>query len=214
MMELVDFIMHIDDHLARLIVEYGGWIYAILFAIIFVETGVVLMPFLPGDSLLFAAGMLAANNPEGLNVWYVIALLLVAAILGDACNYSIGKFAGMKVLNIKIFGRKFVKQEHIDKTHEFFEKYGPKTIIIARFVPIVRTLAPFVAGVGNMKYSKFLSFNVIGGCLWVIGLTLAGYFLGSFDIVKDNFSKIVLLIIFISIVPIIVAFIKEKRAKQ
>lgn len=213
-MELVDFIMHIDDHLARLIVDYGAWIYAILFAIIFVETGVVLMPFLPGDSLLFAAGMLAANNPEGLNVWYVIALLLVAAILGDACNYSIGKYSGMKVLNIKIFGRKFVKQEHIDKTHDFFEKYGPKTIIIARFVPIVRTLAPFVAGVGNMKYSKFLSFNVIGACLWVIGLTLAGYFLGSFDIVKNNFSKIVLLIIIISIIPIFVAFIKEKRVKK
>lgn len=213
-MELIDFILHIDDHLARLIVEYGAWIYVILFAIIFVETGVVLMPFLPGDSLLFAAGMLAANNPEGLNVWYVIALLLIAAILGDACNYGIGKFAGMKVLNVKIFGRNFVKQEHIAKTHDFFEKYGSKTIIIARFVPIVRTLAPFVAGVGSMKYGKFLSYNVIGALFWVVGLTLAGYFLGTIPIVQDNFSKIVLLIIFISIIPIIVAFIKEKRQKK
>lgn len=210
MMELFDFIMHIDDHLKEMIINYGSWIYAILFAIIFVETGIVIMPFLPGDSLLFAAGMLAASNPENLNVWFVIALLLVAAILGDASNYLIGRYLGMKVLNIKIFGKQPVKQEHLDKTHSFFEKYGPKTIIIARFVPIVRTLAPFVGGVGRMNYPIFLTYNVIGAILWVVGVTLAGFYLGSIPIIKDNFSKVVLIIIFISVLPIVYQVIKEK----
>lgn len=219
MMELFDFIMHIDDHLRVILADYGNWIYLILFAIIFVETGVVIMPFLPGDSLLFAAGMLASQFPESLNVWVVIVLLLIAAIAGDAVNYSIGRYFGMKVLNIKIFGRNFVKQEHIDKTQSFYDKYGPTTIIIARFVPIVRTLAPFVGGVGKMKYATFLTYNVIGGFVWVVGLTLAGYFLGRIPIIRDNFSKVVLLIIFLSVLPIVFSMAKgwynnRKEKKQ
>lgn len=213
-MAIIDFILHIDQHLATFLQDYGGWVYLILFAIIFVETGVVIMPFLPGDSLLFAAGMLAAQYPESLNVLYVILLLIVAAFLGDTANYFIGKYFGERALRIKIFGRNFVKQEHIDKTHGFFEKYGATTIIIARFVPFVRTLAPFVAGVGHMKYRTFLSYNLIGALVWVIGLTLAGYFLGQIEIIRNNFEKVVLLIIFISIVPIIVSIIKNKMQKK
>lgn len=214
MMELVDFILHIDKHLGEFLVSYGPWVYAILFLIIFVETGIVIMPFLPGDSLLFAAGMLAAQYPESLNVWLVIVLLIIAAFLGDTVNYIIGKYLGEKALKVKIFGRNFVKQEQIDKTHGFYEKYGPRTIIIARFVPIVRTLAPFVAGVGKMRYSIFLSYNIIGALVWVIGLTLAGYFLGNIPIIRDNFSKVVILIIFISVIPILIEFIKNKRASR
>lgn len=214
MMQLFDFIMHIDVHLVELIANYGTWIYAILFLIIFVETGIVIMPFLPGDSLLFAAGMLAALNPEGLNVWIVIALLLVAAILGDACNYAIGKYFGMKVLKIKVFGKNFVKQEHIDKTNEFYEKYGASTIIVARFMPIVRTLAPFVGGVGRMSYPKFLTYNIVGAIVWVVGITLAGYFLGDIPIIKNNFSKVVLIIIILSVLPLVYAFIKNKISSK
>jgi len=210
MVELIDFILHIDAHLATFLVEYGPWVYAILFLIIFVETGVVIMPFLPGDSLLFAAGMLAAQYPESLNVWIVIGLLLIAAIIGDTLNYTIGKEFGNQALKVKIFGRNFVKQEHISKTHEFYERYGSKTIVIARFVPIVRTLAPFVAGIGKMSYGTFLTYNVAGAFLWVVGITLAGYFLGNIPLVKDNFEKVVLGIIFISVLPMVFAFLKEK----
>ncbi len=208
-MELIDFILHIDQHLAEFIKDYGLWIYAILFLIVFVETGVVIMPFLPGDSLLFAAGMLAAQD-TGLNVWIVIGLLLIAAIAGDSLNYSIGREFGSRALKVKIFGKSFVQQEHIDKTHSFYEKYGSKTIVIARFVPFVRTLAPFVAGVGRMNYGTFITYNVLGAIIWVVGITLVGYFLGNIPIVKDNFSKVVLLIIFLSILPIIYEFVKEK----
>ncbi|MFA5556876.1 MAG: DedA family protein [Flavobacteriaceae bacterium] len=208
-MELVDFILHIDQHLFEFVNDYGMWVYAILFLIIFVETGIVIMPFLPGDSLLFAAGMLAAQ-PNQLNVWIIIVLLLIAAISGDSLNYSIGKKFGMKVTKIKLFGKQVVKDEHIEKTHSFYEKYGSKTIVIARFVPIVRTLAPFVGGIGRMNYGTFLTYNVVGAILWVVGITLAGFFLGNIPIIKDNFSKVVLLIIFLSIVPIIYEVIKEK----
>lgn len=209
-MEIIDFILHIDAHLAEFIRDYGYWIYAILFLIIFVETGVVVMPFLPGDSLLFAAGMLAAMPENNLNVWLIIALLLIAAILGDSLNYSIGKRFGIKVTKIKIFGKQFVQPKHIDKTHAFYEKYGSKTIVIARFVPIVRTLAPFVAGVGRMNYGTFISYNIIGGVIWVVGITLSGYWLGRNEWVQDNFSKIVLGIIFVSVLPIVYEVIKEK----
>src|SRR5690554_7165182 len=167
------------------------------------------MPFLPGDSLLFAAGMLAAQ-PNELNVWILIALLLIAAIAGDSLNYTIGKHFGMRITKLKLFGKQMVKDEHIEKTHSFYEKYGSKTIVIARFVPIVRTLAPFVGGIGRMNYGTFLTYNVVGAFLWVVGITLAGYFLGNIPIIKDNFSKVVLLIIFISVLPIIYSFIKEK----
>jgi len=213
-MGIIDFILHIDQHLATFLQDYGSWVYLILFAIIFVETGVVIMPFLPGDSLLFAAGMLASQYPESLNVAYVILLLIAAAFLGDTANYFIGKYFGEKALRVKLFGRNFVKQEHIDKTHNFFERYGATTIIIARFVPFVRTLAPFVAGVGHMKYRTFLSYNLVGALLWVIGLTFAGYWLGKIDIVRNNFEKVVLLIIFISVVPIIISFFRNQRQKR
>ena len=167
------------------------------------------MPFLPGDSLLFAAGMLAAQ-PNDLNVWILIALLLIAAIGGDSLNYSIGRRFGMEITKFKIFGKRVVKDEQIEKTHSFYEKYGSKTIVIARFVPIVRTLAPFVGGIGRMHYSTFLTYNVVGAILWVVGITLAGYFLGNIPFIRDNFSTVVLLIIFLSILPIIFEVVKEK----
>ncbi len=214
LMSLFDFIMHIDQHLSEFVNEYGLWIYAILFLIIFVETGVVVMPFLPGDSLLFAAGMLAAQETNNLNVWILIAILLVAAILGDTLNYSIGRKVGYRATKIKIFGKNFVKEEHLNKTHEFYEKYGSKTIVIARFVPIVRTLAPFVAGIGRMGYSVFLTYNVVGAVLWVVGLTLVGYFLGNIEWVQTNFSKIILLITVVSVLPIIIEVLKEKFGKK
>lgn len=211
--QLIDFIFHIDEHLIEIVDNYQTWTYLILFLIIFVETGVVVMPFLPGDSLLFAAGMLAAQ-PNELNVWLIICLLLVAAIAGDSMNYSIGKHFGMRVTTFKLFGKQVVKQEQIEKTHTFYEKYGSKTIVIARFVPIVRTLAPFVAGIGRMNYGTFLTYNVVGGIVWVVGITLAGYFLGNIPLIRDNFSKVVLLIICLSILPIIIEVVKEKLSKD
>lgn len=210
MMELIDFILHIDEYLGVFINDYGVWVYAILFLIIFVETGLVIMPFLPGDSLLFATGMLAAQTNNDLNIWIVIGLMLIAAILGDTLNYTIGKEVGYRIIDFKIFGKQPVKPEYIEKTHAFYEKYGSKTIVIARFVPIVRTLAPFVAGIGRMNYTTFLTYNVVGGIVWVVGITLAGYFLGNIPIIKDNFSKVVLIIIVLSVLPIIYSFIKEK----
>lgn len=213
-MDLIDFILHIDVHLADLLANYGVWIYAILFLIIFVETGFVVMPFLPGDSLLFAAGMLAAQYPESLNVWLVIGLLLIAAIAGDSLNYSIGKNVGHRMLNFMIFGKKPVQPQHIEKTHDFYNKYGSKTIVIARFVPIVRTLAPFVAGIGRMNYPTFISYNIIGAILWIVGITLAGFFLGNIPIIKDNFSKVILLIIFLSVLPIVFSVWKEWRKSK
>lgn len=208
-MEIIDFILHIDQYLFQFVNDYGTWIYVILFLIIFVETGVVIMPFLPGDSLLFAAGMLAAQ-PNELNLGIMIVLLLIAAITGDSLNYAIGKRFGMQVTKFKIVGKQVIKDEHVDKTHSFYEKYGSKTIVIARFVPIVRTLAPFVGGIARMNYRTFLIYNVVGAIFWVVGITLAGFFLGNIPIIKDNFSKVVLLIIFLSILPIVYEVIKEK----
>ncbi len=206
---LIDFILHIDKHLVEIVNDYQTWTYLILFLIIFVETGVVVMPFLPGDSLLFAAGMLAAQ-PNDLNVWLMIFILLVAAVSGDSLNYSIGKHFGMRLTKFKLFGKQVVKNEQIAKTHSFYEKYGSKTIVIARFVPIVRTLAPFVGGIGKMNYGTFITYNVVGAVLWVGGITLAGYFLGNIPIIRENFSKVVLIIIFLSVFPIIFELIKEK----
>ena len=213
-MELIDFILHIDQYLEVFLQDYGVWVYAILFLIIFVETGLVVMPFLPGDSLLFATGMLAAQFPESLNIWLVMILLFIAAVTGDTVNYSIGKEIGMRIVNFRIFGKQPVKMEHIDKTHQFYEKYGSKTIVIARFVPIVRTLAPFVAGIGRMNYGTFLTYNIAGGFIWVFGITLCGYFLGNIPVVKNNFSTVVLLIILLSVLPILFSVIKEKMAKK
>ncbi|MEY3417101.1 MAG: hypothetical protein RL711_1117 [Bacteroidota bacterium] len=208
-MQVLDFFLHLDKHLQDIIANYGLLTYAILFLIIFVETGLVIMPFLPGDSLLFAAGMFAAKG--SFNIAILCVILFIAAFLGDFVNYFIGKFFGEQLLTFKLFGKQLVKAEHLDKTHAFYEKHGPKTIIIARFVPIVRTLAPFVAGVGKMNYKIFISYNIIGGAVWVVGLSLAGYFLGGFDIIKNNFEKVILGIIFISVVPIVVELIRGKK---
>jgi len=215
----LDFFLHLDDHLHTMILHYGVWIYVILFLIIFVETGLVVMPFLPGDSLLFAAGTICAGvvNEQGqsanLNLFLVLGLLIVAAILGDGLNYFLGKKIGLKILQYKFRGRQIVNQKYIDQTQLFYEKHGPKTIIIARFVPIVRTFAPFVAGIGSMAYSNFLRYNVIGGFVWVLGLTLMGYFFGTLPIVQKNFELVIFGIIGISLLPIIFEFVKSKMKK-
>lgn len=216
--QFIDFILHLDDYLFVLIQDYGIWIYAILFLIIFIETGLVVMPLLPGDSLLFAAGTFCAGvikdgQTAQLNLWLVLGLLIVAAVLGDALNYYLGKTIGLKVLQWKIKGRQIVKQSYIDKTHEFYDKHGSKTIIIARFVPIVRTFAPFVAGIGQMEYSKFLRFNFIGGTVWVIGLTLLGYFFGNLEFVQKNFELVIFGIIGLSLLPMIIEIIRQKIKK-
>jgi membrane-associated protein len=216
---LIDFILHLDVHLFALIQDYGMWIYLMLFLIIFVETGLVIMPLLPGDSLLFAAGTFCAGvvNDAGetadLNLWIVLGLLIVAAIIGDGLNYFFGKTIGLKVLKWRIRGKQLVKQKYIDQTHAFYEKHGSKTIIIARFVPIVRTFAPFVAGIGQMNYARFLQFNIIGGVTWVVSLTLLGYFFGNLPFVQENFETVIFGIIFLSIVPMIVAYMKAKLSK-
>jgi membrane-associated protein len=217
--DFLDFFLHLDTHLFVLIQDYGMWIYGILFLIIFVETGLVVMPLLPGDSLLFAAGTFCAGvvkNGETaeLNLFLVLALLIVAAILGDGLNYFLGKKIGLKVLQWKIGNRQLVKQKYIDQTHAFYEKHGSKTIIIARFVPIVRTFAPFVAGIGNMSYQKFLRFNVIGGVAWVSGLTMLGYFFGNMPFVQKNFELVIFGIIGLSLLPMIFELLKAKFASK
>ncbi|MDK4563919.1 DedA family protein [Kingella kingae] len=209
---IIDFILHIDQHLVALTAQYGAWLYAILFWIVFCETGLVVTPFLPGDSLLFAAGAVAAALQGNLNVHAVVGVLLIAAILGDAVNFAIGKYFGAKLFanpNSKIF-----KQEYLHKTHAFYEKYGGKTIILARFVPIVRTFAPFVAGMGDMNYSKFIRYNIIGALAWVLSLTYLGYLFGNLPMVKDNFGKVVIGIIVVSVLPMVFEMIKAKMGKQ
>lgn len=217
--DFLDFFLHLDDHLFVLIQDYGIWIYAILFLIIFVETGLVVMPFLPGDSLLFAAGTFCAGVTKGtemaeLNLWLVLLLLIIAAILGDGVNYFLGKTIGAKVLQWKIGKRQLVKQKYIDQTQAFYEKHGSKTIIIARFVPIVRTFAPFVAGIGAMSYSKFLKFNIIGGIAWVCGLTLLGYFFGNLSFVQKNFELVIFGIIGLSLVPMVFEILRAKLGSK
>lgn len=210
--DLIDVVLHLDKHLDGLVAQFGPWLYVILFLIIFCETGLVVTPFLPGDSLLFAVGALAARTPEpgvfGLNLWVVMALLIIAAILGDSVNYWIGKLFGNRLP--QKFPR-LIKPEHIRKTHDFYERYGGKTIIIARFVPIVRTFAPFVAGVGKMTYSRFMLFNITGALLWIGLLVPAGYFFGNLELVRKNFSLVVLAIIFVSILPAIIEFVRERN---
>ena len=208
---IIDFILHIDVHLADLVRDYGTWIYAILFLIIFCETGLVVTPFLPGDSLLFVAGTLAALGDNHINVHLMVLLLIAAAILGDACNYYIGKFFGEKLFSNP--DSKIFKQSYLQKTHEFYEKHGGKTIILARFVPIVRTFAPFVAGMGNMSYRHFFSYNVIGGIAWVSLFMYAGYFFGELEFVKQNLSLLIIAIIFISVLPGVIEVIRQ-RAKS
>ena len=207
---LIDFVLHIDQHLIELTQTYGLWIYAILFLIVFCETGLVVTPFLPGDSLLFSAGAVAALG--GMNVHIAAALLLAAAVIGDAVNFAIGKYFGEKLF-AKPDSRVF-KREYLDKTHAFYEKYGGKTIILARFVPIVRTFAPFVAGMGNMHYGRFIRYNIIGALMWVGLLTYAGYFFGELPVVKNNFGLVVIGIIVVSVLPMAVEIAKAKWGKK
>ena len=202
---LIDLFLHLDEHLASVITQYGAWTYGILFAVIFVETGLVIMPILPGDSLLFAAGTFAAL-PDGLNIWYLLILLMAAAILGDTVNYSIGHYLGERAYKIK-----WIRKEYFDKTHAFFEKHGGKAIFLARFVPIVRTFAPFVAGIGKMTYGYFITYNFGGGIIWVALFTFAGYFFGNIPFMRDNFEYVIIVIILVSILPMVYEWLKSRR---
>jgi len=208
---LIDFILHIDKHLLQIVSDYQTWTYLILFLIIFMETGFVVTPFLPGDSLLFAAGTIAAMDVSPLSVYVIIPLLISAAFLGDNTNYFIGKFLGHKVYEKNY---RLIKREYLDQTHQFYEKHGRVTIIIARFMPIIRTFAPFVAGVGTMQYLRFVSFSIIGNIIWVVLFTLAGYFFGNIPLIKNNFTIAILGVIFVSILPMIIAGIKRYLAKR
>lgn len=220
MNNIIDFFLHLDSHLFTMILDYGFWIYAILFAFIFIETGLVIMPFLPGDSLLFAAGTFCAGvqNESGetaeLTLWIILLSLAAAAIMGDSLNYYLGKTVGLKVLGWKAFGKQLVSEKNIDKTRDFYDKHGPKTIILARFVPVVRTFAPFVAGIGEMHFGKFIRFNVIGGISWVLLLVLVGYFFGNLAFVKNNFELVILGIVILSILPVIFEWVKQKMGSK
>lgn len=207
--QLIDFVLHIDKYLGDFIQQYGTLTYIILFVVIFCETGLVITPFLPGNSLIFAAGALAAIDTSGtLNVFFLFAILAVAAVLGDTVNYFIGAKFGTKLFDYNI---PLLKKEHLDRTYEFYEKYGGKTIILARFVPIVRTFAPFVAGVGRMNYSRFITFNVIGGVVWVAIFTFLGYVFGNVPFVKQNFEIVTLAIVLISVLPMVIEYVRSRR---
>jgi len=199
--KLVDFIVHIDRHLAEIIASYGLWTYAVLWLIIFAETGLVVTPFLPGDSLLFAAGTFCAKPETGLNVHLMAVLLWVAAVLGDTVNYWLGSRIGPAVF--KREDSVFLRKKHLERAHAFFEKYGGRAIILARFVPIVRTFVPFVAGVGRMHYGRFIAYNVIGGFIWIYFFLYAGYWFGGLPFIQRNFKLVILAIIIISVLPIV-----------
>jgi membrane-associated protein len=207
---LFEFIIHIDVHLSEIIQSYGVWTYLILFLIIFCETGLVVTPILPGDSLLFAAGTFAARGD--FNVMWLFILLSIAAVLGDTVNYWIGSFVGPKIFHKEHV--RFLNKEYLDRTHQFFKKYGGKTIIIARFVPIIRTFAPFVAGIGSMTYWHFISYNVIGGIVWIAAFVFAGYYFGNITMVKNNFTMVIFAIIIISILPGVIEFIRQHRMNK
>jgi membrane-associated protein len=204
---LLDVFLHLDKYLANIIVQYGTWTYGMLFFVIFMETGFVVTPFLPGDSLLFAAGTFAALG--SLNIWLLLILLMIAAVGGDTINYWVGHFLGDRAYDVR-----WIKREYLDRTHAFFEKHGGKTIFLARFVPIVRTFAPFVAGMGRMSYGYFFSYNVFGGTLWVLLFTLAGYFFGNIPFIKSNFEFVIVVIILISMVPMLVEAINARRENR
>ena len=207
----VDLFLHLDKHLAELVRDYGTWTYLVLFVIVFCETGLVVTPILPGDSLLFAAGAIAALPSAELNPHLLVVLLTVAAVLGDAVNYQIGRYIGPAVF--KRESGRFFKREHLEKTHAFYERYGGKTIIIARFVPIVRTFAPFVAGVAQMSYRRFAIYNVTGAVAWVVIGVYAGYWFGNLKIVKKNFSLIIIAIVLISLLPAVIEYWRARRAR-
>lgn len=210
----IDFVLHLDEEIPKLVASYGLWTYAILFAIIFMETGLVIMPFLPGDSLLFAAGSIAAQEVAGqtaLNVWVLWLLLFVAAVLGDTVNYWIGNKVGPRAFEQDI---RFLKRDYLERTERFYEKHGGKTIILARFVPIVRTFAPFVAGVGTMKYSRFFVYNVVGAFLWTGIFIWLGYIFGNIPFVQKNFELVIVGIIILSVVPMVIEYVRGKAKKE
>ena len=204
--QLADVFLHLDTHLSQVIADYGTWTYLILFAIIFCETGLVVTPFLPGDSLLFAAGTFAALG--ALDIRLLIPLLIVAAIIGDTINYWVGAYIGPRAFEGNL---RFLRKEHLDRTRAFYERHGGKTIILARFVPIVRTFAPFVAGVGTMSYPRFITYNVVGAVLWVGLLVLAGFFFGNIPMVRENFTMVILAIIAISVMPMVIEALRTRR---
>lgn len=205
--QFADILLHLDSYLAGFVADYGAWIYVLLFAIVFAETGLVVTPFLPGDSLLFVAGTLAATG--GMDVVWLGAVLLSAAILGDTVNYWVGKWFGLRLFQDP--QARFFKREYLDRTHRFYERHGGKTIIIARFVPIVRTFAPFVAGVGRMSYPWFFAYNIIGAILWVVSLVSAGYYFGNLPVVKNNLTLVILTIVFLSLLPGIIEYWRHRR---
>jgi membrane-associated protein len=206
--ELIDFFLHLDEHLSQLISRYGTGTHLILFLIVFCETGLVITPFLPGDSLLFAAGTFAALG--ALDLRLLIVLLIVAAIIGDTVNYWVGSYVGPRAFSGNV---RFLKKEYLDRTHAFYEKHGGKTIILARFIPIIRTFAPFVAGVGAMSYPKFLTYNVVGAVIWVVLFVLGGYFFGNIPTVRQNFTLVILAIIVISVLPIVIEAVRSRRSR-
>ncbi|MBQ0956281.1 DedA family protein [Serratia symbiotica] len=209
---IIDFILHIDAHLVELVAQYGIWVYAILFLILFCETGLVVTPFLPGDSLLFVAGALAALPTNDLNVHTMVVLMVAAAIIGDAVNYTLGRLFGEKLFSYP--DSKIFRRSYLDKTHRFYEKYGGKMIILARFVPIVRTFAPFVAGMGHMSYRHFAVYNVVGALVWVLLFTYAGYFFGGLPVVQENLKLLIMAIIIISILPGIIEIWRATRQQK
>ena len=209
-LKFFDILLHLDKYINVVIQDYGQWTYLILFLIVFCETGLVVTPFLPGDSLLFVAGAFAALG--SLNLVWVLVLLSVAAILGDTINYWVGNFIGPKVFQMQ--NSRIFKKEYLDRTHQFYEKYGPITIVIGRFVPIIRTFAPFLAGVGSMTYGKFLIYNVVGGLLWIFSFTLGGYFFGNLPFVKKNFTLVIFAIIIISVMPTVIEYFRQRKAAK
>ena len=207
---LADLVLNLDRHLAGLVTDYGAWIYAILFLIVFCETGLVVTPFLPGDSLLFAAGTIAAAG--GMDVHFLVVVLIVAAILGDTVNYSFGHYVGPRVFHYQ--NSVWLNKEHLDRAHAFYERHGGKTIVIARFVPIIRTYAPFVAGIGAMSYRRFLAYNVGGAVLWVVSLTYAGYFFGNLPVVKQNLTLVLIGIVILSIMPVVFEYLRHRKSQK
>ena len=205
---LWDFVVHLDAHLAAFVAQHGAWVYALLFAIVFTESGVVVMPFLPGDSLLFVVGALAAAG--GMDITTVMTVLVAAALTGDNVNYWIGRWAGPKVFRAE--ESRWFSRKYLERTHAFYERHGGKAIIIARFVPIVRTYVPFVAGIGTMSYARFLGFSVVGALLWVVSLCQAGYWFGNIPLVKDNLGVVIVIIVAISVTPIAVEFLRARRS--
>jgi membrane-associated protein len=208
--KFIDILLHLDKYINVIIQNYGQWTYLILFLIIFCETGLVVTPFLPGDSLLFVAGAFASLG--SLNLAWVLVLLSAAAILGDTINYWVGNYIGPRVFQME--NSRIFKKEYLDRTHQFYEKYGPITIVIGRFVPIIRTFAPFLAGVGSMTYGKFLTYNVVGGILWIFSFTLAGYFFGNLPFVKKNFTFVIFAIIIISVMPTVIEYFRQRKAAR